>query len=55
MMFEGTETGCKQMMLRFPSRKLVCRSLPYAPTYRDLFVAANHLPAVRVPVDSTRD
>ena len=48
MMFEGTETGCKQMQLRFPSRKLVCRSLPYQPMYRDLFKAANHLPQVRV-------
>jgi hypothetical protein len=43
MLFEGTDTGCRQMQLRFPARKLNCRSLPTTPSYRHLFTAASHL------------
>ena len=55
MLFEGTDAGCKQMQLRFPSRKLVCRSLPYQPSYKDLFRAANHLPAGTISIVANAD
>lgn len=55
MMFEGTDGGCKQMLLRFPTRKFVCRSLPYQPRYSDLFKAANHLPMGTLAIISNSD
>lgn len=55
MLFEGTDVGCRQMSLRFPSRKLHCRSLPMQPTYFHLFEAANHLSSGTITIVANAD